>query len=132
MKIKEKLTRAEQKYILWKSAKIRKEFSDSDDDFTASILINYLVLSVILQPDTPEQVDKETTPFGTIEILKREYVEKFLDEKGIDDLNKEIKFFEDLLNEAPCLFFLREIGRTGSGSGYGGNSQDTDAKDVTP
>jgi len=130
MTIKEKLTRAEQKYILWKSSKIRNEYGE--DDFTASMLINYLVLSVILKADNPEQLEIENTPFGKIERVKQDFIDQYLDTHGIDDIGKELKFFENLINEAPCLFFLRNIGRTGSGSGYGENSRATDVENATP
>jgi len=111
MKIKDKLTRAEQKYILWKSQKLRRDFAD--DELGLSTAVNFLILGVILEPDKEEQVEVEMTPFGQIKYVKREECEKYLDSIGIDDITKEIDFFNRLIDEADCLFFLRKAASEG-------------------
>jgi hypothetical protein len=130
MRIKQRLTRAEQRYLLWKIQKLARKYQATEDELT--LIASDLIFSLLVDPEDATRTCTEDSPFGTITVATPEAVEEFLRTRGIETLQDEMRFLDELLETEPALFFLTRLANPGLDTGSGANLQATNVENATP
>jgi hypothetical protein len=129
MKLKEKLTRQEQKYLFWRLQRIQRQFKIATTE-ELSLVAAELIFSLLIDPEDQAKTVQEETPFGVVSLAKPEAVEEFLQSQGVEGITDELAYLDQLLEMSPALFFLTKSASRGLLTGSGESSQGTNAESV--